>query len=136
MAQRIPDDHVTVTANLFSIREIDLDDEFQFLGTPIQKMIEHANKAGIKVHYGPNGRLDFAKTFSNGEYDHKYYSGRRMWRALTLMAPSLMSNFGPYYTDVFEANYPWSVRPEIDIDEHVFYGIHRDYYGENPWLGA
>jgi len=34
VARRIPDDHVTITANLFSIREIDLQDTFNFLGTP------------------------------------------------------------------------------------------------------
>ena len=66
-----------------------MDDTFTFLGTPIEKMIYYAKNANIEVKY-KNGKLDFAATFSNGEYNNRYYSGRRVWRALSLFAPVFM----------------------------------------------
>ena len=45
-----------------------------------------------------------------------------------------MASHSPYYSSIFEANYPWSLKPEIEIDEKVLLGLHRDYYGKNPWL--
>lgn len=80
-------------------------------------MIYYAQKNGLEVYFGPHGGLDFAKTFSWGEYDHKYYSGRRIWRALSLLAPERMKTHSPHYENVFAANYPWSVKPEIEITE-------------------
>ena len=52
-------------------------------------MIYYAKNANIEVKY-KNGKLDFAATFSNGEYNNRYYSGRRVWRALSLFAPVFM----------------------------------------------
>jgi dipeptidase len=51
-------------------------------------MISYAEQSNITVHYGEHGKIDFGKTFSNGEYSHKYYSGRRIWRALSIFAPN------------------------------------------------
>lgn len=42
VAQRIQDDEVSVTANIFVVREINLEDSFSFLGTPESTMIEYA----------------------------------------------------------------------------------------------
>lgn len=51
-----------------------------------------------------------------------------------MLAPHIMNHFSPYYTDIFEANYPFSVKPERKVTAQDFMAIHRDYYGENPWF--
>ncbi len=48
-----------------------------------------------------NGFLDFAPTFSDGEYSHKYKSGRRLWRALSIFAPKFMSNYQSEYDNIY-----------------------------------
>jgi dipeptidase len=55
-----------------------------------------------------------------------------MWRALTLFAPSL--NLNPEYDNIYDANYPFSVKPDKKLSVFDIMGIHRDWYGENPWL--
>ena len=45
-----------------------------------------------------------------------------------------MSNYSSEYSNFFEANYPFSIKPERLINEADLRGIHRDYYGPNPWL--
>jgi dipeptidase len=73
-AQRIPPDHVTVIANMFTIREIDFDDTENFLFS------ESVRDVAKKMRWwSPGEPFDFTKIYSNGEYSHKYYSGRRMW---------------------------------------------------------
>ena len=128
VAQRVRDDEATVTGNMFAIREVDFEDTHFFLGTPLDKMLEFAQKANITVVYGPNGKFDWAGTFSPGEYAHKYYSGRRMWRALSLFAPSL--DLKPEYDDPIKSRpYPFSVKPERKLTPFDLMAIHRDWYG-------
>jgi len=120
---------------MFAIREVDFADSFYFLGTPLEKMLEFAKKANITPVYGSTGVFDWAGTFSPGEYSHKYYSGRRMWRALSLMAPSL--NLNPEYEDPIKSKpYPFSVKPERLLTPFDLMAIHRDWYGQNPWWVA
>lgn len=82
-AARVPDDSVAVVANMFSIREIDLNDSANFLGR--SDMWEIAEQYELWEKTEPK---DFTRTFSDGEYAHKYYSGRRMWGVFNLLAPS------------------------------------------------
>ena len=42
VAQRIPDDHATLTTNIFIIREIDYNDTNNFMGTSIDDMQKFA----------------------------------------------------------------------------------------------
>lgn len=61
-AQRVPDDHVAVVANMFSIREIDREDPHAF--------IYSASVHDVALAYGlwdGRGKLDFTGTYSAGE---------------------------------------------------------------------
>jgi len=63
IAQRVPDSHVAVVANMFSIREVDLLDKHSFLGS--------SNLHSVALSYGlwdGRGLLDFTGAFSGGEY--------------------------------------------------------------------
>ena len=93
--QRVADDHVTVIANMFTIREVDLSDPHNFLGSANMhsvrtqrdlaemharlREIDHTATWQIARAHGlwdGKGLLDFTKAFSKGEYGHKYYSGK------------------------------------------------------------
>ena len=103
VAQRVPDGHVTVVPNIFVVRNIDLDDSDNYLAS--SNIFDIARKNGWwdgKVDF------DFTKVYSAGEYNHRYYSGRRWWGAVHLMAPHL--NFPTNYTNLRDdAPYPFSV---------------------------
>lgn len=72
--------------------------------------------------------FDFAACYSAGEARHLHYSGRRHWRALSLLAPSL--GLSPYYEDLLlgAPTYPFSVVPDRPIDRTDFFAIMRDTY--------
>lgn len=95
-------------------------------------MIKFAKNSGIEPVYGPNNFIDFAATFSGGEFS-RYYSGRRVWRALSLLAPSF--NLEPEYENLLVKNppLPFSVKVEQKVDHLGLIAIHRDWYGVNPW---
>lgn len=66
VAARVPDDSMAVVANMFSIREVNLSDSFNFLGR--SDMWKIAEENGL---WKPGDPLDFTATFSDGEYSHK-----------------------------------------------------------------
>ena len=129
VAQRVPDDSVAVVANMFAVREIDLSDTKNFLGT--SNMWEIAEEHGFWKRGQP---MDFTKTFSDGEYAHKYYSGRRMWGAFSLLAEDtkLPADYGNLRDD---APYPFSIPVSGSaLKEHGgvrvadMINVMRDYY--------
>jgi len=121
-AQRVPDDHVAVVANMFVIREINFTDTVNFLYSKSVMTV-----AQEKGWWKPGTPLDFTKIYSDGEYSHKYYSGRRMWGAYHVMGVDGLSD---EYGDLrYEHVYPVSAKPataKVSVD--TFFKVHRYYY--------
>jgi dipeptidase len=110
---------------MYTIREVDLSDSANFLGR--KDMWELAEAGGLWTQNQPK---DFTATFSDGEYSHKYYSGRRMWGAWRLVAPVFVeTSLSPEYGDLrLDAPYPFSVMVEEKVDVAQVFKIHRDWY--------
>eukprot|EP00441_Pelagodinium_beii_P026643 CAMPEP_0197679560 /NCGR_PEP_ID=MMETSP1338-20131121/91873_1 /TAXON_ID=43686 ORGANISM="Pelagodinium beii, Strain RCC1491" /NCGR_SAMPLE_ID=MMETSP1338 /ASSEMBLY_ACC=CAM_ASM_000754 /LENGTH=637 /DNA_ID=CAMNT_0043260627 /DNA_START=114 /DNA_END=2027 /DNA_ORIENTATION=- len=119
-AQRIPDNHVAVIANMFIIREIDFNDSSNFMYSSNIKTI--AQERG----WWTGGAFDFTWIYSEGEYDHKYYSGRRMWRAYARFGLSYNDTYSDLRYDlVYPVSAPTASGPFGVSD---IFSIHRDYY--------
>lgn len=131
VAARVCDSCISVTANMFSIREVDLNDTFNFLGR--QDMWDIAIKQGL---YKEGDVKDFTATFSDGEYAHKYYSGRRMWGVYRLIAPSagLPSEYGNLKLD---KPYPFSASVDKKVQPTDLFAVLREWYaGTNYSTGT
>jgi len=133
VAQRVADDSFVAIANMFVVRQVDPNDTDNFL------MSDSVHE--VALEYGwwdpeSDDLLDFTKIYSDGEYDHKFYSGRRMWGAYHLAAPS--KQFSPDYVDLqSDPVYPVYVKPDKPLTLQDLFRIHRYYYQDTPFdLGA
>merc|ERR1712238_601784 len=81
-AQRVPDGHASVMSNMFTIRDVKIDDNENYMSS--EGMISNATALGWYAPERDGPYLDFTKTFSAGETNHPYYSGRRVWRGSCL----------------------------------------------------
>ena len=81
VAQRVPDTHVGVVANAFTVRAIDFADAHAFLYS--SNMIDVAIATGRWAEGVP---FDFTRIFAAAEPGHKFASGRRMWAAYRKLA--------------------------------------------------
>ncbi len=71
---------------------------------------------------------DFTRTFSDGEYGHKYYSGRRMWGVFRLLSSS--SNLSAEYDDLKLDNpspYPFAVKVDKKLAPSDIMAVLRDW---------
>jgi dipeptidase len=136
-ARRIPDDSFAVLANMFVIRDLDPTDTDNYL---MSKSVHD-----VAIEYGwwtANNEtahgvlLDFTKIYSDGEYAHKYYSGRRMWGGYHLACPS--QNYSAEYTDLqSDPVYPLFCKPDQKISAQDLFRYHRYTYQDTPFdLGA
>jgi dipeptidase len=106
-AQRVPDDSFAVISNVFIIREIDVNDQENFLHS--ESVFTVAKNLGWWSE--EDGKLDFTAVYSDGEYAHKYYSGRRSWGVFHLFAPSL--DLPATYKEWRISNpYPFAAKPD------------------------
>ena len=116
VAQRVPDEHISVNANASRISQVDLADPDFYLAS--SNLFQVAQDSGwwspgqgpfkFCYAYDPEGRRSFA-------------ARRREWRVLTLMAPSL--NIDPNDKD-----FPFSVKPDTLVTLEKLVSIFRDYY--------
>lgn len=121
VAKRLPDDEVFVAANQFRIREI-IEDSQDMLHS--QNIFEVArNKGWWKPE---DGKLDWTAVYGGGEFHHPYYSLRRVWRAMSLLAPS--RNLPAWVEGPNTRAYPFSIKPDHKVTPANIFAIHRDNY--------
>ena len=120
-AQKVPDGEVFVAANELRIRELDPDDPNQLFSTNL-----HSAAEALGWWKPADGKLDWLKTVSLGEYNHPYYSLRRVWRLMTKLAPS--RNFSPWVQDGYTKDYPFTIAPDNKLSREDVMGLHRDHY--------
>ena len=118
VAQRIPDDHVSVIANRSRIGEIDLENPDYFMAS--ENVFSFAQEMDW---WNPeDGPFVFWKAYCPEPYGSRHYQQRREWRALSLLDPSL--DLDPYA----EEHYPFSIKPGKKVSVQDIMTIKRDYY--------
>jgi dipeptidase len=123
VAQRIPDGHFFVAANEFRIREIIPGNPDQMYGKTLFEIVE---SHGMRMPKDAGEPMDWLSTVSEGEYGHPYYSLRRVWRALSMAAPSLA--LSPWAENGLTRAYPFSVKPDKPMSIDDVKRMHRDHY--------
>jgi dipeptidase len=117
VAQRVPDDHISVIANCSRIGEIDLDDPDRFMAS--DNITEVARKAG---YWDPESGEPFRfwKAYDpTGNYSAS--CSRRVWRTFDLLAPTLELHGE-------RKVFPFSVKPEKAVGPETVMELFRDTY--------
>ena len=119
-AQRVPDKHVAVVANFFTIRHINTASH-DYLFSP--NIFSEAKLLG----WDGNTPLDFTWYFASAE-TKKFYSGRRMWAAYLLMASK--QNYSDEYGSLqYDTPYPATTTPDnFDVCINTLTTIMRYQY--------
>lgn len=130
-AQRVPDGHVTVVANGFTIRELDLSQPDWFMAS--NNVVTFAEEMGW---WDSNGEKPFDFTAAYGFADKDaigpLYTGRRVWRVFDVLAPSLqldarLGSFSQY------ATYPFSIKPDRLVETYQIMDLLRDHYKDTRY---
>jgi len=121
VAQRVPDDHVSVNANASRIRMIDLDNPDYYMAS--DNIFQIAKDSGW---WDPDkGHFEFCYTYAPSS--RTTLAGRRReWRVFDLLAPSLKLN-------PESENYPFSVKPDKPITLEMLVTVFKDYYEGTPY---
>lgn len=122
IAEKIPDGNFFVAANQLRIRAIRENDPNQIFNPRLPQMLEELGWAD----YDAQGNLDWLKSLRGDEFNHPYYSLRRVWRALSVVAPSL--KLSPEVDGYDSDYYPLSVRPDKKLTVSDVMSLYRDYY--------
>lgn len=121
VAQRVPDDHISVNANASTIKEIDLKNKDFFMAS--ENIYDLAKENGW---WNPEKEsFKFCYVYAPGSRE-SVASRRREWRVFDLAAPSL--NLHPDDKD-----YPFSVKPDKKLSLEDIVTIFKDYYQGTPY---
>ncbi len=120
VAQRVPDDHISVNANASTIKEINPEkrDYFMASNNVYDVALENGWWDGKETFrfcyaYAPESRTSLA-------------ARRREWRVFDMVAPSLG-------LDPYAENFPFSVKPDEKITLQKLVEIFSDYYENTPY---
>jgi dipeptidase len=120
-AERIPDDQVGVSANRARIDTIDLKNGNFFMAS--KNVVSLAQDKGW---YNAKSGKPFSFCDAYCPDSGNFYSSRREWRALSLLAPSLK-------LDPSARKYPFSVKPDKKVAVADIQAIYRDHYEGTPF---
>jgi dipeptidase len=120
VAQRVPDDHISVNGNGSRIREIDLSNPDYFMASENYK--SRAIELGL---YNPDlGKpFEFCYVYANRR---SMATRRREWRVFNLLAPSIK-------LDPNGENFPFSVKPDKKIGPRDIMKVFRDTMENTPF---
>eukprot|EP00929_Paragymnodinium_shiwhaense_P092662 TRINITY_DN52641_c0_g1_i1.p1 TRINITY_DN52641_c0_g1~~TRINITY_DN52641_c0_g1_i1.p1 ORF type:complete len:610 (+),score=51.86 TRINITY_DN52641_c0_g1_i1:129-1958(+) len=129
VAQRVPDDHVGVVANSFTIRVVDFSDKRSFLASMSMREVARRTRRWVE-----GTAFDFTRIFAGAEPGHRYASGHRMWVAFQRLAAPLEATKLPlYYAEyVSEAPYPSTLPAGGNVTLTSMKATMRDYYSGTP----
>ncbi|CAB9497717.1 Probable dipeptidase A [Seminavis robusta] len=132
-AQKIPSNSFAVLANMFVLRELDPNDKDNFL---MSDSVHSVAQDYGWWHPTDGTLLDFTKVYSDGEYAHKFYSGRRMWGGFHLACES--QQYPSDYKDLqSDPVYPLYCTPDHKISSADLFRYHRYTYQNTAFdLGA
>ena len=122
IAEKIPDGDFFIETSQFRIRGIREGDPNQIFNPNLPQMLKEVGWAA----YDGEGRVDWVKSLQSQEFYHPYYSKRRVWRGMNLVAPS--KNLPSHVGEWDEKTYPFSIRPDKKLNVEDVARIHRDYY--------
>lgn len=115
VAQRVPDDHISVNANGSRIRQVDLSAPDYFMAS--ENLTRVAQDSGW---WNPAALFEFCYAY-DPEGRQSLAARRREWRVFSLAAPSL-------HLDPNQENYPFSIKPDSLMTLKKVFSIFRDYY--------
>ncbi len=121
VAQRVPDNHISVNANASTIKEINLKNKDYFMAS--KNIFDVAEQNGW---WNPeNGEFSFCYAYAPHSRT-SIASRRREWRVFNLLAPSLK-------LDPNAENYPFSVKPDTLVTLENIITVFKDYYAGTPF---
>jgi len=121
VAQRVPDEHISVNANASTIKEINLEDNANFLAS--ENIFEVGKEMGF---FNPDKEIfKFCYVYAPKSRE-SVASRRREWRIFDLMAPSLHLNPN-------DKDFPFSVKPEKKVSLSDMVMLFQDYYENTPY---
>ncbi len=120
VAQRVPDNHISVSANASRISEINIKDTNNF------KASENIyDVAKLNGWWNENELFSFCSSY-DPEGRKSIAARRREWRVLDLLAPSLK-------LDANDREYPFSVEPDSKVKLMDLVNVFKDYYEGTPY---
>lgn len=121
VAKKVFDGEIFVAANQFRIQDVSKDDPDMLYSKDLFSVAE-------KMGWCRNEASSFnwLKAVCPGEFDHPYYSLRRVWRFFSLAAPS--KNLSPWVADAYTQDYPFSIKPDEPITLKQAFSLFRDHY--------
>ncbi|MFH1999588.1 MAG: C69 family dipeptidase, partial [Planctomycetota bacterium] len=116
VAQRVPDNHVAVIPNYYTLNAIDLADEDHFLGSP--DIVDYAVKRGW---YDPeeDGEFSFRRAYSDPSLFTNMGNLARHWRGVNLLSKKQYA---------VEDDFPFSFEPKEKVTPSCLMAILRDHH--------